>query len=85
MSENRSGNTEVIVFIDFIPNHIKMGLTTAEDSLKTSFDKDLTNKITRARAPIVVCRLGQFWRLLVSQPDMAVRGFLCSGMILCLF
>jgi hypothetical protein len=83
--ENRDSiDTYVIAFVDFVPNHIKMGLTTAEDSLKLSFDRNLTGRVFRwGQLPSESIRIRKFEPLFRQARHLYIDGYYEAAVALC--
>jgi len=80
-----SKDKEVIAFLDFVPNHVKMGLTTtAENALKMFFDRDLSNRVSRwGKLPSESIQIRRFEPLFRQARSLYIDGYYEAAVALC--
>ena len=85
MVDEKTKDRETEVFIDYMPNLIRIGQTkTAEDFLKEKFEKTLPNKITRyGKLPPLNIRLGLFRSLIQEARNLFIDGYHTGAIALC--
>ena len=79
-----STEREVIAFIDFIPNHIKLGLRSAEEKLKSDFNRTISDKINRwGQLSSESIHIKFFGPLFLQARSLYIDGFFEAAIALC--
>jgi len=85
MSENGVRVPDEVYFVDFIPNHIKQGITKyAEDSLRARFERELSRCIARwGELSAETVQAKPFERLFREARHLYIDGYLEAVVALC--
>jgi len=85
MSKGKTEDTEIMVFIDTLPNLIRMGQTKiVEDFLRKKFEDTLTSKIARyGKLQYLLVKLGPFNSLIQEARSLYVNEFYRAAVALC--